>query len=100
VTSIDYIQQRTVGRITLMIATVWLVSLLVSCFPLFGWKDDDWQKRIQVYQQCLISQDVGYQVTMSFLFIGISLPSKRKYIWGTDRCSQMKTKKAVPLATP
>ena len=66
VTSIDYIQQRTVGRITLMIATVWLVSLLVSCFPLFGWKDDDWQKRIQIYQQCLISQDVGYQVITDF----------------------------------
>jgi hypothetical protein len=67
VTSIDYIQQRTVGRITWMIATVWLVSLLVSCFPLFGWKDDDWQKRIQVYQQCLISQDVGYQVESNLL---------------------------------
>ena len=61
-TSIDYIQQRTVGRITTMIAIVWLVSLLVSCFPLFGWKDDDWHERIEVYQQCLISQDVGYQV--------------------------------------
>ena len=65
VTSIDYIQQRTVGRITFMIATVWIVSLIVSCFPLFGWKDDDWHKRIE-YQQCLISQDVGYQVRRPF----------------------------------
>ncbi|KZS13434.1 Histamine H3 receptor [Daphnia magna] len=75
VTSIDYIQQRTIGRITVMIATVWLVSLLVSCFPLFGWKDDDWHKRIQIYQQCLISQDVGYQVfaTLSTFYLPLAI---------------------------
>lgn len=64
-TSIDYIQQRTLGRISLMIGAVWLASLLVSCFPLFGWKDADWHRRVDVFQQCLISQDVGYQVPIS-----------------------------------
>lgn len=67
VTSVDYIHQRTVRRIGMMIATVWLVSLLVSCFPLFGWKDPEWHSRIEVYQQCLISQDVGYQVLHCYI---------------------------------
>ena len=62
-TSIDYIQKRTFKRITVMIIFVWIISALVSVCPLFGWKDPDWDKRIQVYQLCLISQDVGYQVT-------------------------------------
>ena len=49
-----------------MILLVWSVSGLVSCFPLFGWKDPDWHHRIE-YQQCLISQDVGYQVSLFFV---------------------------------
>jgi len=67
VTSIDYIQKRTFKRITVMIIFVWIISALVSVCPLFGWKDPDWDKRIQVYQLCLISQDVGYQVTNNII---------------------------------
>ena len=61
-TSIDYIQKRTFKRITVMIIFVWIISAIVCVCPLFGWKDPDWEKRIQDYQLCLISQDVGYQV--------------------------------------
>ena len=67
VTSIDYIQRRTVKRITCMIVLVWAISLLISLGPTFGWKDEDWHYRVEVKKQCLISQDVGYQVTITRL---------------------------------
>ena len=50
-----------------MILFVWTISALVSLCPLIGWKDPDWHQRIEEYQ-CLISQDVGYQVTTNLSF--------------------------------
>jgi 5-hydroxytryptamine receptor 1 len=72
VTSIDYIQQRTVKRIMFMIVMVWGISLVISLGPTFGWKDEDWHHRVEVKQQCLISQDVGYQVGVVPLPVRIS----------------------------
>ncbi|GLH07622.1 Serotonin receptor 1B [Gryllus bimaculatus] len=62
VTNIDYIHQRTARRIGLMILVVWLVAILVSMAPMFGWKDDGWESRILNEQRCLVSQDLSYQI--------------------------------------
>ncbi|KAF2901845.1 hypothetical protein ILUMI_04341 [Ignelater luminosus] len=48
-----------------MIVVVWSVALVVSLapqIPQFGWKDPDYLYRINVKKQCLVSQDVGYQI--------------------------------------
>lgn len=62
VTNIDYVHHRTAGRIGIMILVVWALSLLVSVAPLFGWKDPKWYERVVVELECIVSQDVGYQV--------------------------------------
>jgi len=45
-----------------MIFCVWFAALIVSLAPQFGWKDPDYMKRIEE-QHCMVSQDVGYQVS-------------------------------------
>ena len=45
-----------------MIFTVWTVAAIVSIAPLFGWKDPDFNTRVEQEKRCLISQDIGYQV--------------------------------------
>lgn len=61
-TDIDYAHQRTSKRIGLMILIVWALSFLVSIAPLLGWKDPDWNNRLHVERQCIVSQDIGYQI--------------------------------------
>lgn len=61
VTDIDYIHTRNVNKIGIMIFLVWVVALVVSLAPQFGWKDPDYLNRINE-QKCLVSQDVAYQV--------------------------------------
>lgn len=45
-----------------MIAFVWIAALIISLAPVLGWKDDGFVTRITVQQECLISQDVFYQI--------------------------------------
>ena len=59
VTNIDYILNRTPKRILVMIAIVWLVAMLITIPPLFGWRDGH---DPTVTGVCIISQDPGYQV--------------------------------------
>lgn len=61
-TNVDYIHTRNGTRICIMIVVVWLVALVVSLAPQFGWKDPDYLDRINVQQRCLVSQDVAYQI--------------------------------------
>lgn len=46
----------------MQIVLVWVVALVVSVAPLFGWKDAEFLDRVNIQQRCLISQDVSYQV--------------------------------------
>jgi hypothetical protein len=39
VSNIDYIRRRCAKQIIIMIAIVWIVSVLISITPLFGWKE-------------------------------------------------------------
>lgn len=45
-----------------MLAIVWIVSLLISLAPIFGWKDDQFVTRVREQHVCLISQQLSYQV--------------------------------------
>ncbi|XP_034247651.1 5-hydroxytryptamine receptor-like [Thrips palmi] len=62
VTNIDYIHQRTARRIGLMILVVWLVAFMVCIAPMLGWKDPGWDERVTLDQECMVSQDIAYQI--------------------------------------
>ncbi|XP_022918196.2 5-hydroxytryptamine receptor-like isoform X1 [Onthophagus taurus] len=62
VTNVVYTRNGT--RIGVMIIMVWSVALVVSLapqVPQFGWKDPDYLVRIN-NNQCMVSQDIGYQI--------------------------------------
>merc|ERR1719414_1841813 len=50
---------------------IWVTSVIVSLAPLFGWKDEDFEKRVNVDKECMVSQDIAYQVfaTMSTFYV-------------------------------
>lgn len=63
VTRVDYIRcQRNERRILAMISLVWLAASVISLAPVFGWKDAQFEWRITHQQECLLSQDIGYQI--------------------------------------
>ncbi|XP_023311367.1 5-hydroxytryptamine receptor-like [Anoplophora glabripennis] len=63
VTNVDYIHTRNSSRIGVMIVVVWSIALVVSLAPQIPqFKDPDYLYRIQVKKQCLVSQDVKYQI--------------------------------------
>lgn len=45
-----------------MIFFVWMAACIISMAPVFGWKDDQFEWRITNDKECLISQDIGYQI--------------------------------------
>ncbi|CAG2175895.1 unnamed protein product, partial [Oppiella nova] len=62
VTNVDYVHQRNAKHIGCMIAVVWVVSAVISLAPILGWKDSDFDRRIQEEKRCLVSQDISYQI--------------------------------------
>lgn len=62
VTNVDYARNRSKNRIYTAIFLVWAISFTVSIAPIFGWKDPEFNIRIEIEKKCLVSQDVGYQI--------------------------------------
>ncbi|XP_064456563.1 5-hydroxytryptamine receptor 2B-like [Ornithodoros turicata] len=62
VTCVDYVRRRDVRKVGIMILLVWSVAFVVSIAPIFGWKDDDFHRRVLNDKTCLVSQDVAYQI--------------------------------------
>lgn len=60
VSNIDYIRRRCAKQIIIMIVIVWIVSVLISITPLFGWKET--ANNPEFKGNCLISQDQAYTV--------------------------------------
>ncbi|XP_076094708.1 5-hydroxytryptamine receptor-like [Mytilus galloprovincialis] len=60
VSNIDYIRRRCAKQILIMIVIVWIVSVLISITPLFGWKKEE--NNPETVGNCLISQDYAYTV--------------------------------------
>jgi 5-hydroxytryptamine receptor 1 len=45
-----------------MLMSIWVLSLLISLAPIFGWKDAQFVSRVREQHVCLISQQISYQV--------------------------------------
>ncbi|KAM7357110.1 octopamine-Tyramine receptor isoform 1-T7 [Cochliomyia hominivorax] len=60
---INYAQKRTVGRVLLLIAGVWILSLLISSPPLVGW--NDWPEEFTSASPCELNSDPGYVIYSS-----------------------------------
>lgn len=54
VTYPHYIHSRSSTSIWMLLAVVWIVSIVVSLAPLFGWKDENWSKRVEG-GECMVS---------------------------------------------
>ncbi|EYC30605.1 hypothetical protein Y032_0005g2744 [Ancylostoma ceylanicum] len=64
VTDISYVQNRTPKRIVIMLAVIWMTSLLISLAPFAGWKDEGFKDRVLRQHVCLMSQQISYQGTL------------------------------------
>ncbi|CAG2055452.1 unnamed protein product, partial [Timema podura] len=60
---INYAQQRTTRRVTLMIVGVWVLSVIISSPPLIGW--NDWNSAIGGEVRCKLTSEQGYIVYSS-----------------------------------
>ncbi|TRY79130.1 hypothetical protein TCAL_11948 [Tigriopus californicus] len=71
VTQVHYIHSRTIRTVSGMIAAIWFTSVFVSLAPMFGWKDNNFETRVNVEKTCMVSQDVSYQVfaTMATFYV-------------------------------
>ncbi|RWS02864.1 5-hydroxytryptamine receptor 2A-like protein [Dinothrombium tinctorium] len=66
VTNVDYIHKRSPFRILTLIAFTWIVAIIVSIPPIFGWKDDNFEHRVLIAKLCIPSQHIGYQIFATF----------------------------------
>ncbi|XP_039965766.1 tyramine/octopamine receptor [Bactrocera tryoni] len=60
---INYAQKRTVGRVLLLIAGVWILSLVISSPPLVGW--NDWPDEFTSATPCELTSNRGYVIYSS-----------------------------------
>jgi len=74
VTHPHYIHSRSSTTIWVLISLVWIMSIVVSLAPLFGWKDDNWSERVED-GDCMVSQDISYQIfaTSATFFVPLIL---------------------------
>ncbi|XP_037937096.1 tyramine/octopamine receptor [Teleopsis dalmanni] len=85
---INYAQKRTVGRVLLLIAGVWIFSLLISSPPLIGW--NDWPEEFTSATPCELTSNRGYViysslgsffiplVIMTIVYIEIYIATRRR----------------------
>ncbi|KAK9890799.1 hypothetical protein WA026_012143 [Henosepilachna vigintioctopunctata] len=63
VTNVDYMHTRNSRRIGVMIIIIWGIALIVSLAPQIPqFKDPDYIVRIEEKKQCIVSQDLKYQI--------------------------------------
>jgi octopamine/tyramine receptor len=60
---INYAQKRTLKRVLFWIASVWIVSLVISSPPLFGW--NDWPDVFHADTPCTLTSQQGYIIYSS-----------------------------------
>nr|CAI5868586.1 unnamed protein product [Callosobruchus analis] len=87
---INYAQKRTVKRVLLMIAGVWILSLLISSPPLIGWNDWPEPDVFQKQQICELTKRQGYVIysslgsffiplfIMTIVYVEIFIATKRR----------------------
>lgn len=87
---INYAQKRTVKRVLLMIAGVWLLSLIISSPPLLGWNDWPTPDAFEIEQICALTRRQGYVIysslgsfyiplfIMTLVYVEIFIATKRR----------------------
>lgn len=60
---INYAQKRTVERVLVLIAGVWILSLVISSPPLIGW--NDWPETFDNETPCELTSERGYVIYSS-----------------------------------
>ncbi|CAH0559433.1 unnamed protein product [Brassicogethes aeneus] len=88
---INYAQKRTLKRVLLLIAGVWLLSLLISSPPLIGWNDwPDTYAEFEKNQECSLTRRQGYVIysslgsffiplfIMTIVYVEIFVATKRR----------------------
>jgi octopamine/tyramine receptor len=60
---INYAQKRTVERVLILIAGVWILSLVISSPPLIGW--NDWPEEFGPETPCELTSERGYVIYSS-----------------------------------
>lgn len=73
VTQINYIHSRNFRTIGTMIILIWGISIIVSLAPLLGWKDPQFEDRVNIDKVCIVSQDIGYQIFASMMTFYVPL---------------------------
>lgn len=86
---INYAQKRTVERVLILIAGVWILSLVISSPPLIGW--NDWPKKFDSRKHpCVLNSNPGYRiysalgsffiplVIMSIVYVEIYIATRRR----------------------
>lgn len=87
---INYAQKRTVKRVLMMIAFVWILSLIISVPPLIGWNDWPSPEIFAEEQVCVLTRRQGYVIysssgsffipllIMTIVYIEIFIATKRR----------------------
>lgn len=86
---INYAQKRTVERVLMLIAGVWILSLVISSPPLIGW--NDWPEKFDSQKHpCMLNSDRGYRIysalgsffipliIMTIVYIEIYIATRRR----------------------
>ena len=71
VTYPHYIHTRSSASIWMLISFVWIMSIVVSLAPLFGWKDDNWSKRVNE-GECMVRDCLSNYLSSTFLVTQVS----------------------------
>ncbi|CAG9856733.1 unnamed protein product [Phyllotreta striolata] len=87
---INYAQKRTVKRVLMMIAIVWILSLIISVPPLIGWNDWPSPENFTLQQVCVLTKRQGFVIysssgsffipllIMTIVYIEIFIATKRR----------------------
>lgn len=87
---INYAQKRTLKRVLLLIAGVWLLSLIISSPPLIGWNDWPDNEEDFLIEPCQLTQRQGYiiysslgsfyipLVIMTIVYVQIFIATRRR----------------------
>lgn len=72
---INYAQKRTLKRVLVMIAALWVLSLIISSPPLIGW--NDWPEEFTANTPCVLTERQGYVIysSMGSFFIPLFIMS-------------------------
>ncbi|KAK3919648.1 5-hydroxytryptamine receptor [Frankliniella fusca] len=100
VTNIDYIHQRTARRIGLMILVVWLVAFMVCIAPMLGWKDPGWDERVTLDQECMVSQDIAYQIFATASSFYLPLLVILGLYWRIYQAARRRIRRRVQTSAP